>query len=105
MGTNRTAERHKAKKAAREERRRQVKENNARLSAECQARYDAIREAYRKTNPGKHEYTLYFRRNKLGTLDFSNPEVPYDPEDPEKGIVEKTAEINAAFEKAAKNPC
>ena len=99
MGVDRTQERRKAKQEERAEKRRKFEEKREQDLAETLARKEAIRAAYRKANPGKHEYTLYFRRNKLVTWDFSNPAVPMgkDPAHPEEGGLEKTAEINAAF--------
>ena len=104
MGQNRTPDRCKANQERRIERRIQVVENNARLSAECQARHDAVRDAYRKAHPGEHKVTFSFRGNPLITLDFSGPPVDFDPKDPEKGVVERTREMNAAFDKARQEP-
>lgn len=107
MGTDRTKERREAKQEKRAEKRRKFEEKREQGLAECLARKAAIRAAYEKANPGKHEFTLYFRRNKLVSWDFSNPPVPFgdDPEHPEEGVLERTREMNAAFEKAAKEPC
>jgi len=107
MGKNRTQERKKIKQKERAEKRTFFEEKRASGLAECLARKAAIRKAYEKENPGKQEFTLYFRRNKLMTLDFSGIPVPYgnDPDHPEKGITERTREMVIAFEESAKEPC
>ena len=102
MGTNRTAERRKANKARRAKRRLHVAAENARLTAECQACKQAIRDAYRKEQPGEHKFTIIFRRNVIGTFDFNGLPVPWDGEreHPDRGIIERTREMEKALERA-----
>ena len=106
MGKDRTLERRKAKIAERLEKRLAFEAERAKGLAECLARKAAIRSAYEKEHPGENKITFFFRGNKVGGLDFSGPPVPFggDVEHPDKGVQERTAEMNAAFEKAAKEP-
>lgn len=103
MGKTRTDERRKARNERRNARRREVAEERARLTAERLAHEEALRVEYRKAHPNDRTFTIMFRRNVIGSFDFSNPPVPYDddPDHPEKGIVERTREMKAAIAKAA----